>query len=179
MNDEPAAPGASALTAPHRRRHRGDIMSVEKRSAVMSRIRGKGTGPELDLEAALRPARFRFECHCRDLPGRPDFVFRATRVAVFVDGDFWHGWHFRQWRDKLNEKWEAKIAANRDRDCRNIKELRALGWQVFRIWEHEVRADAGACAARVIGAVRTRKRVRRRWSAESAAFSCAPGSVAE
>ena len=152
-------------------------MSPEKRSAVMARIRGKGTRPELALEAALRPARFRFESHCRDLPGRPDFVFRASRVAVFVDGDFWHGWQFGRWRNKLSERWEAKIAANRQRDSRNIKALRASGWRVFRIWEHEVKADAAACAARVVGAVRLRRQAQRRSTKESAAFSSAPGSL--
>jgi DNA mismatch endonuclease, patch repair protein len=73
------------------RRHRGDIMSPEKRSAVMAKIRGKNTGPELKLASMLKRARRRFETHASDLPGRPDFVFRKTRVVVFVDGDFWHG----------------------------------------------------------------------------------------
>ena len=129
-------------------------MSPEKRSAVMARIRGKNTGPELALAAALRPTRFRYESHARDLPGRPDFVFRRHRVAVFVDGDFWHGWRFRAWKDKLSEKWEAKIEANRRRDLRNFRRLRAEGWRVLRIWEHEVKADASACASRVVEAIR-------------------------
>src|SRR5215813_4468751 len=94
------------------RLHRGDIMSPEKRSALMSRIRGKGTSPELALAQLLRGANLHFEEHAPDLPGRPDFVFREARVAVFVDGDFWHGWRFPSWRLKLSLKWEQKIAAN-------------------------------------------------------------------
>lgn len=130
-------------------------MSPEKRSAVMARIRGKDTGPELAMAAALRPTRFRYESHARDLPGRPDFVFRRHGVVVFVDGDFWHGWRFRDWRDKLSEKWEAKIEANRQRDLRNFRRLRAEGWHVLRIWEHELKADPKACAARVVQAIRS------------------------
>ncbi|WP_255528814.1 very short patch repair endonuclease [Roseomonas sp. KE0001] len=134
-------------------------MSPEKRSAVMARIRGKDTGPELAMAAALKPTRFQYESHVRDLPGRPDFVFRRHKVVVFVDGDFWHGWRFRNWRDKLSEKWEAKIEANRQRDLRNFRRLRAEGWRVLRIWEHEVKANAKACATRVVQAIRSgRKR---------------------
>ena len=128
----------------------------------MSRIRGKGTAPERAIEAGLRPTRFRFETHSTDLPGRPDFVFRATRVAVFVDGDFWHGWQFNRWRDKLSEKWEAKIAANRGRDSRNTRQLRAEKWTVIRLWEHQVTADPGACVERIIRAVRARGGGRRK-----------------
>lgn len=83
------------------RRHRGDIMSAEKRSAVMAKIKGRDTGPERIVAGLLRDAGLTFENHARDLPGRPDFVFRDRRVAVFVDCDFWHGWRFPVWRDKL------------------------------------------------------------------------------
>jgi DNA mismatch endonuclease (patch repair protein) len=68
---------------------------------------------------------------------------------VLVDGDFWHGWRFPLWRDKLSPAWETKIAANRLRDTRNRRKLRALGWVVIRLWEHEVERDAEACIARI------------------------------
>lgn len=139
----------SPLLAPKTRRHRGDIMSVEKRSAVMSRIRGKETGPELLLAAELRRLGLEWEEHARDLPGRPDFVFRDAQLAVFVDGDFWHGYRFRDWRDKLSEAWEAKIAGNIRRDVKNRAALRRLGWKVIRIWEHQVTARPAASAKRV------------------------------
>lgn len=120
------------------RAHRGDIMSPEKRSAVMSRIRGRDTGPERIVALWLGEMGFEPECHPRDLPGRPDFAFRDLRLAVFVDGDFWHGWHFPLWRHKLTEKWEAKIEGNRRRDRRNHAKLRRMGWRVLRIWEHQL-----------------------------------------
>lgn len=136
------------------RRHRGDIMSPETRSAVMSRIKGKGTGPELAVAAMLRGAGlYEWEEHARDLPGRPDFVFRDQQVAIFVDGDFWHGWRFPQWRDKLSVKWEKKIAANRSRDQRNHRALRRLGWRVVRIWEHQLKDNPDKCLDRIREAV--------------------------
>jgi DNA mismatch endonuclease (patch repair protein) len=119
----------------------------------MSRIRGKDTAPELLLARLLRRSRKRFQVHQRDLPGRPDIVFRRAKVAVFVDGDFWHGWRFPVWRLKLSEKWEAKIEANRRRDMRNHARLRRAGWTVVRIWEHQLKADPGACLLRVLMAV--------------------------
>ena len=134
---------------PKPRRHRGDIMSVEKRSAVMARIRGSDTGPELLLAEELKKLGVDWEGHVRELPGRPDFVFRQVKVAVFVDGDFWHGHRFAEWRDKLSEAWEAKIAANIRRDVRNRAALRKLGWKVIRIWEHQVTARPAATARRV------------------------------
>jgi DNA mismatch endonuclease (patch repair protein) len=131
------------------RRHKGDIMSSEKRSAVMARIKGKNTGPEQRVAAALADLGLAWESHARDLPGRPDFVFRKEKVVVFVDGDFWHGWHFSQWRNKLSEKWDAKIDGNRRRDVRNHLLLRRMGWKVVRLWEHQLATDICACVARV------------------------------
>jgi DNA mismatch endonuclease (patch repair protein) len=127
-----------------------DIMSPEKRSRLMGRIKGRDTTPERYLGDLLKAAGIHFSSHDADLPGRPDFVFRKSRVAVFVDGDFWHGWRFPQWQAKLSEKWRAKIAANRARDSKNHRRLRAMGWRVLRIWEHQVERDAWACFERII-----------------------------
>lgn len=142
-----------------KRLHRGDIMSPEKRSALMARIKGRDTGLERRMELMLRQSRRRFETHARDLPGRPDFVFRRARVAVFVDGDFWHGWRFPTWRLKLSEKWEVKIAANRRRDARNHAKLRRSGWTVVRIWEHQMERNPGACLRRILIAVNANRTV--------------------
>lgn len=131
------------------RLHRGDFMSVATRSAVMAKINGRGTKPELAVEAILSKLGVPFEKQVRDLPGRPDFVIRDARVVVLVDGDFWHGWKFDEWRLKLSEKWEAKIAANRRRDTRNRKLLREQGWTVVRIWEHQVAKTPSGCRRRL------------------------------
>jgi DNA mismatch endonuclease (patch repair protein) len=136
------------------RAHRGDIMSPETRSRVMACIRGKDTGPEKLLTDALSRKGLEWESHARDLPGRPDFVFRHEKVVVLVHGDFWHGWKFDEWRYKLSERWEEKIATNRRRDRLNDRALRAMGWQIVRIWEHQIEASLARCAGRVVRAIR-------------------------
>src|SRR5205814_1946993 len=75
----------------------------------------------------------------RILPScRPDFVMTRARVAVFVEGAFWHGWRFPTWSGKLQPFWRDKIAGNRARDRRNHRTLRRRGWTVLRIWDHQV-----------------------------------------
>ena len=130
--------------------HRGDIMSPQKRSQIMSRIKGKNTTPERILCSGLRQHRVYFSTHVNSLSGRPDIVFRRAKLAVFIDGDFWHGWRFPLWRHKLSDKWRDKISATRDRDKRNFRRLRRLGWRVLRIWEHEVELDPARCVARIL-----------------------------
>ena len=145
----PATAVKSRSSTGLRRLRRGDIMSPEKRSALMARIRGKGTKPELAVAELLRQERILCELHANDLPGRPDFVLRKSRVAIFVDGDFWHGWRFPVWRLKLSEKWEKKIEDNRLRDLKNFKALRRAGWRVVRIWEHQIERDPIGCLDRI------------------------------
>src|SRR5712692_1711575 len=106
-----------------------DIMSPAKRSQLMSRIKGKNTTPERYLCALLRASGVRFHQHDRALPGRPDFVFPDGRVAVYVDGDFWHGWRFPRWQHRLARFWRDKIAGNRERDARNFRKFRRKGWK--------------------------------------------------
>ena len=130
-----------ASNPPNKRRNRGDFMSPETRSRVMSRIRGRGTGLELEVASELKKRGVRWESHSQDIPGRPDFLFRTQKVALFVDGDFWHGWRFPLWRDKLSEPWEVKIQANRARDRKNYQKLRRRGSMVIRIWEHQIKKD--------------------------------------
>lgn len=146
-----------ALRSPNRktaptpaRLHRGDIMSAATRSAVMARIRGKGTKPELAVAELLAGAGLRWEEHCKDLPGRPDFVMRDLRIAIFVDGDFWHGWRFPAWRLKLSEHWERKIEGNIKRDIRNFRTLRRSGWKVVRIWEHQIKKSPELCLEKIL-----------------------------
>jgi DNA mismatch endonuclease (patch repair protein) len=124
-------------------------MSPTKRSALMSRIKGKNTLPERLVSLAMADLGLSWESHAGDLPGRPDFVFRRAKVAVFIDGDFWHGWRFPLWKDKLSEQWEHKIAGNRARDQRNYRKLRHMGWSVIRVWEHQIQKDLPQAIARI------------------------------
>jgi DNA mismatch endonuclease (patch repair protein) len=126
-----------------------DNLTPEQRSRTMSRIRSTDTGPELTIRRILHARGRRFRKYVREVPGRPDLVFARERVAVFVDGDFWHGWRFPVWREKLAEYWRLKIARNRQRDARNFRLLRRRGWVVIRIWEHQVENDPHGCVERV------------------------------
>lgn len=110
-----------------------------KRSALMSRIRGRNTAPETILQKALWADGMRYRKHARTPVGRPDVVFPGRRVAVFIDGCFWHGCpaHYVRPRTR-NAFWDAKLADNVARDRRQTLELEAQGWRVLRVWEHEV-----------------------------------------
>ncbi|MBI4567730.1 MAG: very short patch repair endonuclease [Planctomycetes bacterium] len=128
-----------------------DTVSPRVRSETMRRVRGRGTWPEVNLQRALRATGSRnFRLNVRALPGCPDIVFPSARVALFVDGCFWHGCP-RCYRRPNSRRgyWDAKLARNRARDRRNRAALRVAGWRVVRIWEHEVAADAERCAARI------------------------------
>ena len=130
--------------------HSGDIMSKEARSHVMSQIKSRNTSPERIICSGLRRAGLRFSRHLRSLPGSPDIVFSSARLAIFIDGDFWHGWRFPLWKHKLSDSWQLKIEKNRLRDRRNMKQLRFAGWKVIRIWEHQVEQCPQKCIDRIL-----------------------------
>jgi len=115
-----------------------DHMTPEQRSRAMKRVNLKNGPLERRVQEELRALGLRFYCHDRSLPGTPDIVFAEQRVAVFVDGDFWHGWRLPAWEHKLSKFWRDKLHANRARDQRNFRRLRARGWQVIRVWQHEL-----------------------------------------
>lgn len=133
-----------------------DNLTIEQRSYTMSRIRSKDTTPELAVRRLAHARGLRFRKHERGLPGQPDLVFVSARVAVFIDGDFWHGWRFSTWRGNLAPYWESKIARNRERDRVNFRRLRRDGWRVIRIWEHQVKRDIDSCVDRIVEAVKRR-----------------------
>lgn len=135
-----------------------DVFSKEKRSEVMARIRSHGNATtEKRLAEVLRAARLsgwrRQIVIKRDGTRgvRPDFVFRRERVAVFVDGCYWHGCPVHGTRPKQNRRfWDAKIARNKERDAEVTRALRRAGWKVVRIWEHALKAGQDAAVARRI-----------------------------
>ncbi|MHB8783727.1 MAG: very short patch repair endonuclease [Desulfobacteria bacterium] len=120
---------------------RRDRMTPSQRSYCMSRVRSRNTSLEVLVAEELRRRKLLFKCHVEELPGCPDIVFQRKRVAVFVDGDFWHGWRYPTWEHKLNPYWRDKIAGNRRRDQKNFRKLRRLGWAVIRLWEHTIKND--------------------------------------
>lgn len=122
-----------------------DNMTQEQRSYTMARIRSKNTKAEVRLRSLLHRRGLRFRIHAKWLPGTPDIVFTRRRLAVFVDGDFWHGYMFEDWKHKLKPYWSEKITRTRLRDQAQTSALRELGWTVLRIWEHEVKRHPDRC----------------------------------
>ncbi|WP_169736832.1 very short patch repair endonuclease [Pseudonocardia spinosispora] len=125
-------------------------------SRMMSRVRNKDSKAELALRRALHAAGVRYRLHAPDVTGRPDIVIRSRRLAVFVDGDLWHGNPDevrRRGRESLaelfpsrTEWWVAKIERTMARDREVTDTLRAEGWTVIRLWEHDVLRDPASCA---------------------------------
>lgn len=117
-----------------------DVFTRQKRSEVMARIRGKGNREtELALRALLREHKINGWRRHYPIPGRPDFAFPGERVAVFVDGCFWHRCPKCSNMPANNrEFWERKLNGNVARDRLVTRELRIEGWAVLRIWEHEL-----------------------------------------
>ena len=116
----------------------------------MSRIRSRDTKPELALRRALHASGERgWRCHNRQLPGRPDVAFTRWRVAVFVDGCFWHGHPDYFTPGKSGAYWDAKIERTKQRDRLADAALAEAGWTVLRFWDFEVEKDLEACVAAV------------------------------
>ena len=131
-------------------------------SAVSSRAkqanRAVNTHHERVLRQNLRRLGLHFQNNVRNLPGKPDIVFFAAKVAVFCDGDFWHGHHWQSLKQKLcdgtnSSYWIAKIATNRRRDKRANVELRKAGWRVLRFWEKDILKHPARAAQKVHQAV--------------------------
>ena len=115
----------------------------------MASVRQKNTDIEMTLCAALQRRGARFKRNVRTLPGSPDIVFTDVKLAIFVDGDFWHGWRFPQWSRKLSAQWRLKISQNRRRDRLNFARLRRQGWRVVRLWGHQIKRDIDGATGRV------------------------------
>src|SRR5581483_10690953 len=107
-------------------------------SAQMSRMPRKSTGPELQLRRALHAAGLRFRVHDTSLPGTPDIVLSRARLAVFVDGCFWHACPDHGVLPKNNREWvDSKLEVRRKRDARKDRTLLELGWTPLHYWEHQ------------------------------------------
>lgn len=128
-----------------------DVFTKTKRSDVMSRIRGRGNkDTELALMKLFRASGITGWRRHQAVFGKPDFIFRKVRVAVFVDGCFWHGCP-KHCNIPANNRafWKKKFAANKARDHRVNQTLRKAGWSVVRLWEHELAKRSEACVQRI------------------------------
>jgi DNA mismatch endonuclease (patch repair protein) len=132
------------------------------------------TRAEVMLCEALSKRGLRYRRNVELMPGKPDVVFTTARVAVFCDGDFWHGRAWPRLKRQLERRanaayWVAKIAANRLRDARMRRLLTQEGWHVIRVWETDVARDAGAVADLIRQAVFQRRRPPRTTTSRTAA----------
>ena len=131
-----------------------DVVDVATRSRMMSGIRGKNTQPELRVRRRMHAAGLRYRLHAKDLPGKPDIVFRRRRMAVFVHGCFWHqhpGCRLAATPATNAAFWSAKLATNVERDKRVIDQLEMSGWVVEVIWECARAEDIDGTIKRVLG----------------------------
>ena len=125
---------------------------------IMASIKPKDTEPELLVRQALWKRGLRYRVNVRTLPGKPDIVFTRAKIAIFCDGDFWHGhnWAVRgmaSLEEELNsysEFWRSKILSNIERDSKNTLALTESGWIVIRLWESDIRKDLTSCITTII-----------------------------
>lgn len=113
-----------------------------RRSALMSRVRKKGTEPEMVVRKALHAKGYRYRLHTKDLPGCPDIIFKKDKVAIFIHGCFWHGHtcpHGSRKPKSNTEYWIPKIEKNMARDHQNVIKLENLGWRTLTLWECDIK----------------------------------------
>jgi DNA mismatch endonuclease (patch repair protein) len=123
-----------------------DKLTVERRSHNMRRIKSKGMKPERLVRSVAHRLGYRFRLHAKDLPGKPDLVFRSRQKAIFVHGCFWHSHERADCLDgripKSNtDYWGPKLTRNKERDAENTAALKKAGWRVLTIWECETKDE--------------------------------------
>jgi DNA mismatch endonuclease, patch repair protein len=129
------------------------------RSRNMAAIRSKDTRPEHALRRALRERGLTgYRCHHRNLPGKPDIAFTRWRVAIFIDGAFWHGHPDHFTFGKLGSYWDEKVRRTQQRDKEQEDALKDAGYDVMRFWDFQVKEDPGRCAVLVRHAINQSRR---------------------
>ncbi|MGQ7853384.1 very short patch repair endonuclease [Pedobacter sp. WC2501] len=143
--------GEDSIKVPRFEEDAGFYTTIE-RSKIMANIKGKNTKAEVLLRKALWANGIRFRIHVKNMPGKPDIVIRKYRLAIFVDGSFWHGfqWQKKKLTIKSNAKfWIPKIERNMQRDRINQKSLEEAGYTVMRFWDHDIKTDLKKCLNQV------------------------------
>ena len=121
-----------------------DVHEPETRSYNMSQISGKDTKPEMIVRKFLHANGFRYRLHVKELPGKPDLVLPKYNTVIFVHGCFWHaheGCKYFNIPQSRTEWWSEKLYGNKERDEKNIENLKESGWKVIVVWECELKSD--------------------------------------
>ena len=119
----------------------------------MGKIRGKNTKPELTFRKALYAKGYRYRIDYKKLIGRPDIVLKKYKTVIFIDGEYWHGYHWKERKPKIKTNrafWIAKIERNMQRDSEVNAELIRLGYTVFRFWENDIKKNLEICLQKVL-----------------------------
>lgn len=136
-----------------------DVMTPVQRSRCMSRIKGRNTTPEVLLRKSLWAIGLRYRLHAK-LPGKPDIVFTKIKVAVFIDGCFWHCCPIHGVKPKSNANfWKTKLKGNVMRDRKTERELQQQGWHVLRFWEHQIEDELEKAVSEIKKLVFRRRRI--------------------
>ena len=134
-----------------------DIFSSEKRSEIMSKIKSKNSEAELLIRKALYALGLRYRIHDKRVIGKPDIVFLKHKLAIFIDGDWWHGRNYDRENYKYNKYWKEKILSNMNRDRKVENELKSIGWKTLRFWEKDIKKDPLKYALIISAAIQKRK----------------------
>ena len=125
-----------------------DIFTPEKRSWVISRIRGTNTKIDIKMKKMLADTGYKWEMYPK-MYGNPDFAHKRKKIIIFCDGDFWHGYRYNEKKKPSKKFWRDKIENNMRRDQRYARKLRRDGWSVLRFWEHDIEKNTEKCVRRI------------------------------
>lgn len=167
--------------------HRSVARNPAVTSKIMAAVKSKNSRPELALRRALHARGIRYRLHAADVMGRPDLVLRKYKIAIFVDGDLWHGnaWRSRGKPDLASlfptrtEWWTSKIRANMARDRAVDAALTASGWHVIRIWESTIRLDAEVAGELIAAQIRGLKMTPNTYQPDSRILIDGPGAISD
>ncbi|MCG8329532.1 MAG: very short patch repair endonuclease [Chitinophagales bacterium] len=133
----------------------------EQRSKLMRKIKSSDTKPEIKLRKALWNMGYRYRKDVKSLPGKPDIAIKKYKIAIFIDGEFWHGYNWKEKKQRIQRNrayWIPKIERNMQRDQHNTQQLQLMGYTVFRFWEQRLKKEFETCLRAVVGAIEEKKR---------------------
>ena len=125
----------------------------------MAKIKSKDTKPEIVFRKTLWELGYRYRKNVKNLPGTPDLVFNKYKLAIFIDGGFWHGYNWQEKKKKIKRNrrfWIPKIERNMQRDIVNNIDLGKMGYEVFRFWEQDIKKDLDLCIREVVNYIESK-----------------------
>lgn len=130
--------------------------TTKKRSGIMKQIKSKDTKPEISFRKSLWSLGVRYRKNVRNLPGSPDIAIKKYKLAIFIDGEFWHGFNWQEKKMKIKKNrdfWIPKIERNMQRDREINDQYLKMGWTVFRFWQHEIKNELHVCLNKVLDCI--------------------------